>query len=98
MQQIRTGSTRQRLIDRLQRQAEARASGARPDDALLTTGEVALLFRVSHRAVRSWADTGRLPYIRTLGGHRRFLGSGVYEIFGRSAGEATSEPVASAAV
>jgi excisionase family DNA binding protein len=74
-----TSGTRERLIERLRRQAMAMQNGHRRDDALLTTGEVAMLFRVSHRAVRCWADAGKLPYIRTLGGHRRFLASAVWE-------------------
>ena len=74
-----TSITRERLIERLRRQALAMANGQRREDTLLTTGEVAMLFRVSHRAVRCWADSGRLPYIRTLGGHRRFLSTAVWE-------------------
>ena len=74
-----TSGTRERLIERLRRQAIAMQNGYRREDALLTTGEVAMLFRVSHRAVRCWADAGKLPYIRTLGGHRRFLASAVWE-------------------
>jgi excisionase family DNA binding protein len=74
-----TSGTRERLIERLRRQSIAMANGHRREDSLLTTGEVAMLFRVSHRAVRCWADAGKLPYIRTLGGHRRFLASAVWE-------------------
>lgn len=74
-----TTNTRDRLIERLRRQAIAIQNGYRREDSLLTTGEVAMLFRVSHRAVRCWADAGKLPYIRTLGGHRRFLSSAVWE-------------------
>jgi excisionase family DNA binding protein len=74
-----TSGTRDRLIERLRRQAVAMQNGYRREDALLTTGEVAMLFRVSHRAVRCWADAGKLPYIRTLGGHRRFMSSAVWE-------------------
>jgi excisionase family DNA binding protein len=74
-----SSGTRDRLIERLRRQAVAMQNGYRREDALLTTGEVAMLFRVSHRAVRCWADAGKLPYIRTLGGHRRFLASAVWE-------------------
>ena len=73
-----TSGTRERLIERLRRQAVATQSGHRREDSLLTTVEVAMLFRVSHRAVRCWADAGKLPYIRTLGGHRRFLASAVW--------------------
>lgn len=75
---------RERLIERLRRAALAAADGRRSDDWLLTTGEVAMLFRVSHRAVRSWAEAGKLPYIRTLGGHRRFLATAVWEALSMS--------------
>lgn len=100
MNDVRSSGTRQRLIERLHRQATARANGSRQDDALLTTGEVAMLFRVSHRAVRCWADLGRLPYIRTLGGHRRFVASAVWEIFQGSLGQpsAGDKPLATAAM
>lgn len=39
---------------------------------LLTTGEVARLFRVDPKTVTRWAKEGRLPFFRTPGGHRRF--------------------------
>ena len=41
-------------------------------DRLLTPGEVAELFAVDPKTVTRWARTGRLPAIRTPGGHRRF--------------------------
>jgi len=57
---------RQRLIEEL--------SGERgvPAGRLLRTREVALLFEVSERAVTDWATKGRIPSIRTPGGHRRY--------------------------
>lgn len=39
---------------------------------LLRTREVALLFEVSERAVTDWATKGRIPSLRTPGGHRRY--------------------------
>jgi len=39
---------------------------------LLRTREVALLFQVAERAVTDWARKGRLPSVRTPGGHRRY--------------------------
>ena len=42
------------------------------DTLLLRTGEVAALFCVSERAVTEWAARGRLPSVRTPGGHRRY--------------------------
>lgn len=35
-------------------------------------GEVALLLQVSRRTISDWARDGRIPYIITPGGHRRF--------------------------
>lgn len=40
--------------------------------ALLTSGEVAEMFRVDPATVTRWENTGKLTAIRTLGGHRRF--------------------------
>lgn len=37
-------------------------------DPLLTTAEVADLFRVGTTTVARWAHAGRLPFIRTPGG------------------------------
>lgn len=45
--------------------------GSRPPE-LLTAGQVADLFGVDPKTVARWADQGRLPCRRTLGGHRRF--------------------------
>ncbi|HEX2575692.1 MAG TPA: BldC family transcriptional regulator [Aquihabitans sp.] len=41
-------------------------------DRLMTPAEVAELFRVTPKTVTRWAEAGKLPAIRTLGGHRRF--------------------------
>ena len=38
----------------------------------LRTAEVAELLHVSSKTVSRWAQEGRLPYFRTLGGHRRY--------------------------
>jgi len=39
---------------------------------LLTPAEVAARFQVGPKTVTRWAKAGRLTYIRTLGGHRRY--------------------------
>ena len=39
---------------------------------LMASGEVAELFGVDVTTVGRWADEGRLPHIKTLGGQRRF--------------------------
>lgn len=40
--------------------------------SLLLPHEVAALFRVDVKTVTKWARAGKLPSIRTLGGHRRY--------------------------
>ncbi|HEX9993805.1 MAG TPA: helix-turn-helix domain-containing protein [Acidimicrobiales bacterium] len=63
------------------KQAEERAAlvtelfsntGTGPSGRLLRTREVAILFQVSERAVTDWARKGRIPSVRTPGGHRRY--------------------------
>jgi excisionase family DNA binding protein len=41
-------------------------------DTLLTPAEVARILGVHQRTVTAWANQGKLPALRTLGGHRRF--------------------------
>ncbi|MEP7054836.1 MAG: BldC family transcriptional regulator [Actinomycetota bacterium] len=41
-------------------------------ERLMTPGEVASLFRVDPKTVSRWAMSGRIPSVRTPGGHRRF--------------------------
>ena len=43
-----------------------------PADELLTPTQVAQLFGVNPKTVTRWANSGRLGFIRTPGGHRRF--------------------------
>ena len=44
-------------------------------DELLTPGGVAALLYVDPKTVTRWANTGKLPAIRTPGGHRRVRSS-----------------------
>ena len=39
---------------------------------LMRPAEVASLFGVSPKTVTRWAEDGKLPSVRTRGGHRRF--------------------------
>lgn len=43
-----------------------------PLPELLTSSEVAEIFRVNPRTVHRWADAGSLSSIRTVGGRRRY--------------------------
>ena len=42
------------------------------NDTLLTPAQVAAMFGVDVKTVSRWAKLGKLPFIRTLGGHRRY--------------------------
>lgn len=42
------------------------------DDDYLLPAEVASMFRVDPKTVTRWAKAGKVPHIRTLGGHTRF--------------------------
>jgi excisionase family DNA binding protein len=41
-------------------------------DELLKASEVAKLLRVTSKTVGRWARDGKLPVVRTVGGHMRF--------------------------
>ncbi|HEY9413237.1 MAG TPA: BldC family transcriptional regulator [Pseudonocardia sp.] len=55
------------------------------NDRLLTPGEVAALFRVDPKTVTRWARAGRLPCVRTPGGHTRYWESYVTALLTRGA-------------
>jgi excisionase family DNA binding protein len=59
-------------------------SAAMFEGRLLRTREVALLFQVSERAVTDWARKGRIPSVRTPGGHRRYPADQVRELLART--------------
>jgi excisionase family DNA binding protein len=42
------------------------------DPPYLHTAEVADILHVSPKTVSRWAKEGKLPFLRTLGGHRRY--------------------------
>jgi excisionase family DNA binding protein len=46
----------------------------------LHTAQVAELLQVSPKTVARWAKEGRLPYVRTLGGHRRYLEADIQDL------------------
>jgi excisionase family DNA binding protein len=55
----------------------------------LHTTQVAELLQVSPKTVSRWAQEGRLPYLRTLGGHRRYPDAEIRALL-----EALSDPSA----
>lgn len=59
-----------------------------PVQELLLPSEVAQLFKVDVRTVTRWARAGKLSAIRTLGGHRRYLGGEVRALLVAKRGQA----------
>ena len=53
---------------------------AKNSDRYLKTSEVAELLHVSPKTVTRWAQDGRLPRSRSLGGHRRFPARAIEKI------------------
>jgi excisionase family DNA binding protein len=60
-------------------------------DEYLRAGDVARLLHVSPKTVARWATEGKLPYVRTLGGHRRFSGPQIQELVDRLEATAITE-------
>lgn len=60
------------------------------DDELIAISVVAALFQVSTNTIRRWADEGKLPSHRTLGGRRRFLRSEVEAKYREMLGQVAS--------
>jgi excisionase family DNA binding protein len=46
----------------------------------LHTAEVADILHVSPKTVSRWAKEGRLPFLRTLGGHRRYTAAEIRQL------------------
>lgn len=46
----------------------------------LRTAEVAAILQVSPKTVARWAKEGKLPFLRTLGGHRRYPAAQIREL------------------
>ena len=57
-------------------------------ETLMTPSEVARLFRVDAKTVTRWAQDGKLPCIRTLGGHRRYPRDEVLRLLGEGSSSA----------
>ena len=45
----------------------------KPNERIVTRGDVARIFCVSPHTVSRWSREGKLPSVRTLGGQRRYV-------------------------
>ena len=59
---------------------EPQPAGDQDATELLTPAEVAKMFHVDPKTVTRWAQAGKLTYMRTLGGHRRYRRDEVVEL------------------
>lgn len=71
-------STRRRRAPRVRNAEDLRAQDP---EQMLRTSEVALLFDVTDRTILNWVNDGRLPYLSTVGGHRRFRTADVLALY-----------------
>jgi excisionase family DNA binding protein len=73
---------------------EGRTVAAQRNDiktpSYLTTAEVADILYVSPKTVSRWAKEGKLPFMKTLGGHRRYPEARIREL----ASELREQPTA----
>lgn len=51
------------------------------DERLFTSGQVAALFGKHVRTIARWVVAGRLPSVRTIGGHHRFFAADVNALY-----------------
>ena len=58
------------------------------EEGYLLTHQVAAILHVSPKTVSRWAKEGKLPFLKTLGGHRRYPESKIREL-----AESLREPV-----
>ena len=67
--------------------AQRKTSSRIEAPSYLRTAEVADLLHVSPKTVSRWAKEGKLPFLKTLGGHRRYPETTIRELAARLAGE-----------
>ena len=60
-----------------------RSTQAGPGGTYVTPAQAAALLGVSSRTIGRWASLGHLPFITTVGGHRRFRESDVLQLLDR---------------
>lgn len=64
-----------------------------PEDKLITLQAAAATLAISPSRLRRWADEGRIPSVRTAGGHRRFSLAAVRRLAAESGVRPTVRPV-----
>jgi len=70
--------------------AKRRGDATSQSPSYLRTAEVADILYVSPKTVSRWAKEGRLPFLKTLGGHRRYPEAEIRELADQLREEATA--------
>jgi excisionase family DNA binding protein len=70
--------------------AKRRGQATTENPSYLRTAEVADILHVSPKTVSRWAKEGKLPFLRTLGGHRRYPEAKIRELASQLREEATA--------
>jgi excisionase family DNA binding protein len=70
--------------------AQGKANPSTQEPRYLRAAEVADILYVSPKTVSRWAKEGKLPFMKTLGGHRRYPAAKIREL----AEELRQEPTA----
>jgi excisionase family DNA binding protein len=70
--------------------AKRRGNGTSHNPSYLRTPEVADILYVSPKTVSRWAKEGKLPFLKTLGGHRRYPEAEIRELANQLREEATA--------
>ena len=60
--------------------AQRKSSARIEAPSYLRTAEVADILHVSPKTVSRWAKEGKLPFLKTLGGHRRYPETKIREL------------------
>ncbi|MBV9661432.1 MAG: helix-turn-helix domain-containing protein [Acidimicrobiales bacterium] len=69
---LRPVAKEDQVVSAAGRSGGSRTGGAPEAPQLLRSHEVATIFDVTERTVINWAAAGKLPSLRTIGGHLRF--------------------------
>ena len=70
--------------------AQGKGNASMEASSYLRTAEVADLLYVSPKTVSRWAKEGKLPFMKTLGGHRRYPAAKIRELAEELREEATA--------
>lgn len=72
-------------------QKRTASSGAQLGEPLLTSSQVAQMFRVHRQTVCEWVRSGRLGAIRTPGGHYRYVAAQIRALLSTPAPRTSEE-------